>query len=179
MKKYDNEKFPPQEINGFKSKLEYITSKYLKEVLKVKALYEPFTYKTIIGNYTPDFYIPEMNLFIECKPGLEFANLKLYQQFCKEKQSELLLITPTHSYFIEKINEDVSDFNVINCYKKCSKCNKTSLLSTIGQYRCRYIDCNFYDGDNKVKSTEFILEDKEVNAEIIFGYFYILNGGHY
>jgi len=148
----------PQETQGFKSKLEYITSKWLTKICNLKVSYEPFTYKTKIGNYTPDFWCEETNQYFECKPNLEFAAIKLYQQFCDEKNADLIIITSEGIFTIEnwdrvaiKMNHSTNEKNwlitpdegeaiIINC----PKCNLYSFGNIAGIWACR--KCGYHNG---------------------------------
>lgn len=51
----------------YKSSWEYEFAKFLDSI-DLHYRYEPFTAKTDVGNYTPDFYIKELHLLIEVKP---------------------------------------------------------------------------------------------------------------
>jgi hypothetical protein len=151
----------PIEINGFKSKLEKIASEWLTEICGLKIIYEPFTYKTKIGNYTPDFYAPETNQYFECKPNLEFANIELYKQFCKEKETDLIIITPNNIGAIEFPKHEIawqhnseieSIFDKLTLLIQCQNCGKNSFCSNEGSYHCRA--CNFHDGDHDTSMIE-------------------------
>jgi hypothetical protein len=139
----------PQETNGFKSKLEYIASKWLTEKCKLKVLYEPFTYKTLIGNYTPDFLCEETNQYFECKPTIDFAHTKLYLQFCREKNAELIVITPTQIY-MHDFDFDCETYPKSEVFViVCSKCNKVSFCESSGSYHCR--KCKHHNGNHDVR----------------------------
>lgn len=151
----------PKQVMGFKSKLEYITSKWLTQ-LGIKAEYEPFTYKTKIGNYTPDFYCPEISTFIECKPSIEFAATDLYKEFGESHPDceAFIIITPYGIYGWEKWheNKDVGiekdEFGALHYPKEmlvklCYDCKKISFCTNEGYWSCRH--CNSHDGDSGVR----------------------------
>lgn len=157
---YDTQgKKAPIEYKGFKSKLEYIAVEWLTNECKLKILYEPFTYKTKIGNYTPDFYCKEINQYFECKPNINFANTDLYLQFCEEKQTELIIITPEKLYMydfdFECNNYETSEVLII----KCSKCNMTSFVEQSGNYYCR--NCKNHDGMHDIRKAKSIIKFKD------------------
>ncbi len=149
----------PQETNGFKSKLEYIASKWLTQELKLKVIYEPLTYRTKIGNYTPDFYCEETNQYFECKPNIDFANTKLYLQFCKDYNTELIIITSEKLYLFDYdyLSQTYENSEV---YKiKCSKCNQISFCEVSGSYHCRH--CNNHDGMHDIRKAYSIIDFPE------------------
>lgn len=145
----------PIQFRGFKSKLEFIASQWLNNECQLKILYEPFTYKTKIGNYTPDFYCKETNQYFECKPEINFANTDLYLQFCKEKQTELIIITPNklymHDFDFECNNYAESEVLLI----KCSNCGAVSFVEQCGNYFCR--KCKNHDGMHDVRKARAII----------------------
>jgi len=144
-------KLKPQEVNGFKSKLESYAASWLTEAIDLKALYEPQTFNTALGNYTPDFYCPEINTYFECKPSYEFANWSLYKQFCKDQKVDFVLVTPLGIYVMEYENgfcpeTVVPEKDEVPCVIICSECGKKSFTSESGYYKCRV--CDFHNGDH-------------------------------
>lgn len=149
----------PIQFRGFKSKLEYITAEWLTIQCKIKILYEPFTYKTQIGNYTPDFYCEETNQFFECKPDINFANIKLYLQFCKEKSAELIIITPNKIYMYD-FDYDCTNYEQSEVFMiKCSQCNAISFVEQSGNYYCR--KCKNHDGMHDIRKAKSIIQFKD------------------
>lgn len=155
MKQYATKgKKVPQETLGFKSKLEFLVAMWLTAHLELKAEYEPQTFKTTIGNYTPDFYLPEIKTFVEVKPNISFASLKLYNQFSKEQNRDFILITPDGTYcFEQNCLGHVNDFEIKNpefayCIE-CSKCKKVSFCCPQGNYQCRA--CGYHNGMHDIR----------------------------
>ena len=186
MEKYNVEGIKkPIECNGFKSKLEFIASKWLTAVLKLKILYEPQTFKTSKGNYTPDFYCKEINTYFECKPSVSFANIDLYKIFCEDYKTNLVVITPiglqVFSYGAYGINNKLTVFdgeilfNKLNEYEndimffKCPLCKNLSFIVISGVYEC----CGGCERDESQYKLN-ILNDIEL---INFKKFYLENGG--
>ena len=177
--KYDTYgKRAPQETQGFKSKLEYITSKWLTKHLGLKVFYEPFTFKTKIGNYTPDFYCEETNQYFECKPNLEFAATHLYKQFCLEKKADLIIMCPEKIYCIEYAPEITEPFLehapwiwddyecTLTC---CHKCGAKSFATEMGSYHCR--KCKTHEGDHD-NSSAYYPSAKQFKEYIPFKEYY-------
>lgn len=170
----------PIQYKGFKSKLEYIASKWLAEELKLKTLYEPQTYRTKIGNYTPDFYCPEIKTYFECKPDIGFANFELYTQFVEEQEKDLVIITPKKLSVIEywppSKNIGEKEPWIINeledgddsCYIRCSHCQKISFCHGVGIYYCRA--CKAHEGDHDLS---------QLNQEVSFSFGKTSSGQHW
>jgi hypothetical protein len=135
MKSYDKFGFKkPIKIGEFKSKLEFVTFLFITTKLKMMAIYEPETVKTKIGNYTPDFYLPESQLYIECKPNLEFATIELYKEFSKQTKKKLMVFCPDELLLISNgdIGENYESINQLFC----PKCKKYTYLNLPEPYIC-------------------------------------------
>jgi len=84
----------------FKSSLEADFARFLN-YFGIEFQYEQTTFQTTIGAYTPDFFIPQLNLFIELKGvennGKPFENLMTRnlekQEGLKEKNYNIITIT--------------------------------------------------------------------------------------
>ncbi len=147
----------PIEFMGFKSKLEYIASNWLSLELALKTLYEPMTFKTKIGRYTPDFYCPKIKTYFECKPSIHFANLELYKEFVLNEKKDLVLLTPIQVATIEfcEYPEGPSEVSQSWTYDWtdgdsqlgfCSKCATYFFSHIVGSYHCRA--CGTHEGDH-------------------------------
>jgi len=151
--KYDRSGWrKPKEIDNFKSELEFITARWLSK-LKIPYIYEPKTYKTKRGNYTPDFLLPETNIFIECKPNFKFVkeHVLRFKQFCLEQKSNLLIVTKDKLYCMEYASfekeenvlfEEEDETLIVNC----RKCGVISFCTQIGFWHCR--KCDNHEGDH-------------------------------
>ncbi len=148
----------PIQFKGFKSKLEYIASNWLTIELALETIYEPQTFQTKLGQYTPDFYCPKIKTYFECKPNFAFANLKLYEQFVLEQEKDLVLISPEEIGVIEFCKADgvYEKENWIYNWKDndsqigyCSNCATYFFSNVCGSYHCRA--CGTHEGDHDQK----------------------------
>ena len=158
--KYWNDYRTPKQIDNYKSELEFITSRWLAK-LKIAFIYEPGTYKTNKGNYTPDFYLPEINTYIEVRPDFSFFSdsyIELLKEFAYLKSADILLVTRDKLKVIEFIkwgNPDTNEFDP-EAYLQdefdvaqiivCSHCGKKSFCTSYGIYSCRH--CKVHEGDH-------------------------------
>lgn len=145
----------PKPTLNYKSQLESKVSDWLTSN-KIPFIYEVNTFKTTIGNYTPDFYIPGIKTYIEVKPNVkEFVNEnyhKLLRAFSYEYKVDLLVIPsegdilyfeyyPENEYCKKDVWEDTEGY-----LAKCVKCKSMFFTSNIGNYYCRA--CNYHNGDH-------------------------------
>jgi len=146
---------PARRVWIFKSEKESIVASWLNE-LKLPYLYEPETYQTKVGKYTPDFYLPQINTYIEVKPKIkgfiEESYIFLLKEFAREKQADLIILSPREMIYLE-LNKwglyngkDPSGYVI-----HCSKCKKKSFTSNTGIYYCRH--CGNHNGDHDCKET--------------------------
>jgi hypothetical protein len=111
-----NTKSIPTEYNGqmYKSRLEAKVAKFLDEnatefkdgqLVKVEIQYEPKNFLLENGlDYCPDFYLPQLNLWIEVKGSMPEGSRSEQQinGFCKQIDkmpgAKYLVITPKHAW---------------------------------------------------------------------------------
>ena len=170
--------------DDFKSQLEVKVAEWLSYI-KIPFIYEPFTFKTKIGNYTPDFYLPEAKCYIEVKPNETFFEdgyIKLLKQFCLEKESDILLITPNKTGIIEYIQwgnpneeepeleiETYLEFEPTNVYMiVCSNCGTKSFCSSYGSYHCR--KCKWHEGDHDVSFVNETTRNMRITFQEYYGW---------
>lgn len=150
---------------------------FLIDNLGYEWLYEPQSYLLENGiHYLPDFYLPKLKLFIECR-GYEtdkgeaqisgFAKMiadgkigqdlikqpKIPQGVCNE-HIDYFVIGPDKCTFYEctvrygvSKNEDVT-------LCECKKCKRWFFVGTIGSYQCR--NCGEWDGDNHISDMRWL-----------------------
>lgn len=124
---------------------------FLLDGLNINWTYEPKTFLLSSGIiYKPDFYLTELNTWVEVKGNILEHNKEVSKNFVKDNNTELILISNTniHWYsnkdFIEGICEDKDIYLGF-----CSKCRKHYFCSNLGSYHCRI--CNYHDGDSSLK----------------------------
>lgn len=144
MKEYD---IKPQVTGDFKSKLEFIVSKYLSERLGLYTLYEPESFATLLGKYTPDFWTPHTDTYYEVKPTFEYCDWKLYHYFVKKFKKTLVIITPTeqailvYDEYLDKDNKKIEDAKLVKgeeymCMMKCPYCSKINFGVYDWEHKC-------------------------------------------
>lgn len=150
----------------FKSRFE-ANMAYLLDLFKIKWLYEPYSILLPNGlHYMPDFYAPDIKLWIECR-GYEtddgeeqiktFAELivnnKIGQILGKKRKFNLtdyLVIKPEAVYFYEaeeRFGYGVTQGCVAIC--RCRKCKEFFIIGLEGSYKCRR--CGYWDGDHHLE----------------------------
>lgn len=156
----------PIQIGEYKSMLEATVGNWLTEI-KIPFIYEPFTYKTSKGNYTPDFQLPLINTYIEVKPTKETLTqsyFNLLEAFCLEKKCDLIFLAPDEVRYFEltPTQKSMFEFNaeeIVCDYSmflgECIKCKTRFFSSVVGSYHCRH--CNNHNGDHDMYADGFAL----------------------
>ena len=163
--RYWKDKRKPISDGVYKSQLETIFSKWLT-IKKIPFIYEPCTFKTKKGKYTPDFYLTETNQYIEIKPNMDFLNrsyINLLRQFAKENKKEIIVFTLDGAFLLaelwqkydEKTNNFIGNWTMEWLdemqpieHGKCSKCGTDYLCGSYGTYRCR--KCGYHNGRHDI-----------------------------
>lgn len=114
---------------------------YFLENLNIKWEYEPQGFLLSKRHYLVDFYLPELNLWVEVKPEVTDYVLSLLKEFVKNSEKEILLITPNKLIFL---GESYGEEPV--CLGKCSNCNGYFFCGVYGSYHCR--KCKEHNGDH-------------------------------
>lgn len=150
MGKKDTNKFSiPTSYAGIRmrSKLETKIARFL-DSLEIKWLYEPKAFYLSNGEwYKPDFFLPDLNIWIEVKGLIEEHNKELLKTLVQDNNSEAVMFSANEVIwfssidFIEGINED-KGIQI----GKCSRCQNYFLCSVLGSYHCRV--CGNYEGDH-------------------------------
>lgn len=137
-----------------RSKLEAKFAFFLDN-LKIIWIYEPKTFLLSSGiMYKPDFYLPELNQWIEVKGNIEDHNKEISKQFVIDNRSTLILISSKdifwYSYkdgnysdeeYTENEAEEVPGIQ-LGC---CHRCHKYFFCDLYGWWYCR--NCKYHDGD--------------------------------
>lgn len=123
---------------------------YFLDALGIEFLYEPRTFVLSKGiTYIPDFYLVDLDVWVEVKGNIKEHNLEASRCFVKDNSTELLLISNEEAQwfstkdFINGFNEDRNVF-----IGNCSRCNKYFFCGNLGDYRCR--NCKFNNGDHDI-----------------------------
>lgn len=176
-----------------KSRLEADVA-FLVENLGYKWLYEPQSYLLKDGtHYLPDYYLPELKLFIECRgyesikgeyqiegfaemiacgeigPGL--VKRQAIPQDCEFAYRDIyngyldyLVIGPNDCTFYECTARFGIDKSEDATLCECDKCKRWFFAGTSGSYQCRY--CGRWDGNNHLTDMRWLWYE---NA-ILIGY---------
>ena len=140
----------------FKSRLEAEIALMLDK-LRINWQYEPKSFLLSNGHhYWPDFFLPELNTWIEGKGGWNRAKIQYedYLLFCKEMKTELILIGNEFSHFFSNslINnfidkdDETTDENLQLGH--CSECGSWFFCGNVGIFSCR--KCKSGDGDHDI-----------------------------
>jgi len=165
MSKDDNLTSNPTIYKGIqmRSKLESRIAFFL-DLLKIKWEYEPNSFLLSDGtSYIPDFYLTEMDIWLEVKGVICENNIEISKKFVKENKTTLLMISniDTMWFSLEDFDDGINvDFNIY--IGLCSHCNKYFFCSNLGDWGCK--NCGSHEGDHDLKYTfnsdEMISGDK-------------------
>lgn len=132
---------------------------YFLDCLNIKWKYEPKTFLLSSGiMYCPDFFLPELNMWIEAKGVIEPHNKEISRCFVENNHTELLLIAPRETlWFSMKDFRDFSGENSIEALSednmiwisKCHSCDSWFFCCNMGSYHCR--KCQVHDGDHGIR----------------------------
>ncbi len=117
---------------------------YVFDQLELKWEYEPESFMLKNGiSYIPDFYLPEIDTWVEVKGVMLEKDKKQIEQFNREGH-EILVLMEEKALFFEM------DFMQGKKQKAelghCSECDSFFFCGTIGIYYCR--SCSFHNGDH-------------------------------
>jgi hypothetical protein len=159
--KYNIEAKPTK---NYASKLESKIADWLS-YSKIPYIYEPKTYLTEKGNYTPDFYLPLINTYIEVKPKIiTFINsnyFALLEAFVIKEKTDLIILTGTNELLYYDLSSYLKNGPCVDTsgyIAKCSMCKTVFLTSQEGSYHCRH--CGYHNGDHDIIDN---LEDNILN----------------
>jgi len=133
---------------------------FMLDKMNLKWSYEPKVFLLSSGiHYKPDFYLTELDTWIEAKGVIGENNVKISKTFCKDNSTELLLISDIEAIYFYHINyggyDKKDDFEVEldkDVYIGiCSDCNSYFFCSNLGNYHCR--KCKVHNGDHDIKYT--------------------------
>jgi hypothetical protein len=127
---------------------------YFLDKLNIKWVYEPKTFLLASGDfYKPDFYLTELNIWIETKGVIEEHNKQISYDFANENKTTIILWAPNeliHYEFVKfegKIGEVwVDDIGIQ--FGFCSKCKRRFITSMLGDYKCTA--CLNHNGDHDI-----------------------------
>lgn len=124
---------------------------FLLENLYIKWEYEPRWFLLENGQtYLPDFFLPELNTWIEGKGIITEMSKEAMREFVKNRNTEIILISDVETLFFSSKKEDIpldGDDDIF--IGKCSHCHKYFFTSNMGSYFCRH--CNAHEGDHDLK----------------------------
>lgn len=117
--------------------------------LNIKWEYEPKLFKLSNGvNYKPDFYLPELKMWVEIKGVIGINNKQISKIFAQDNATTLLLLSYNEAYWYSydsEFEEDGGDTFQIGC---CSDCKKEFFCTGYGLFSCRH--CGNWDGDHDI-----------------------------
>ena len=139
-----------------KSRLEANIAFFLDE-LGIKWKYEPKSF--LLSNrkhYMPDFYLPELNCFVEAKGVITKEVKETLEIFAKETKNEILCLSAKKGFYLELWDTgDVCWGDTIQI-GKCSHCGSFFFCNNIGSYHCR--KCGKHEGDHDLKTCDMFNE---------------------
>ena len=170
MKKYSI----PTNYKGtkFRSRLEANTAQAFDR-LKIKWVFEPQSFLLESGiHYWPDFWLPELKTWVECKGYLTKEEHETHKEFMTQQLKEnkdilFVLISTQHIDVFEKGDgplrwvEGIDDFSQPEMepviLHKCFKCKKYYFSTDIGDFGCKA--CGEHNGDHN--TVEYIFSSKD------------------
>jgi hypothetical protein len=139
---------------------------YFLDCLNIKWIYEPRTFMLTNGIiYCPDFFLPELNMWIEAKGVIEEHNKEISRCFVKDVHTELLMIgsNPSETFWVS--STDPAGFEDTRVYLgKCSHCNSYFFCSNLGWYNCRKYKAHEGDHDLINELTEIITDFSDIKS---------------
>lgn len=153
----------------YRSRLEAQTALFLKK-LHLKYLYEPHVIDLGDGvNYVPDFYLPDIDTYIEVKGGHN-ERLDKWEKFVELREKELIekhgdaFSFNGRNILIKETGIDNKNINIIFC----SSCEKKSFLDFVNDlYICP--SCNKHYSDEELDAATtyyFNIDHKSMGASI-------------
>jgi len=134
-----------------KSRLESNIAMFL-DSLGIKWVYEPKSFLLKAGfHYMPDFYLPELNMWIEGKGVITPTILEEMRCFVMEKKTELLILAAEKFYWISSKDypEDKPTTETGFQIGFCGNCKKHFFCGPYNSYHCR--SCSKHNGDHDIK----------------------------
>ena len=130
----------------FRSSLETEMA-YLLDSMNLKWLYELKRFRLSNGkSYLPDFYLPELKIWIETKGVIEDFEREICELFVQEYEEHLLLISKEEVfYYGNEYGKEVYEDSYVSL-GKCSKCDSYFFSSNFGLYNCK--KCGNHEGDH-------------------------------
>jgi len=131
----------------FKSRLESNIAFFL-DGLGIKWVYEPKSFLLSSGkHYWPDFYLPELKMWIEGKGVITKKNIQTMISFSKDYDSDIILWgAKIFKYFSSKINydededEDIEYIGETIFFMNCNICNNVYIFNHKDRKNCNF--CN-------------------------------------
>ena len=124
------------------------------DYLKIKWQYEPKVFTLSNGQtLMPDFYLPELKMWIEAKGDMQGANKDIWKIFVKENNTELIMLNGKEALFISSTDYIRSPDLLIDEWiliGECSSCGSHFFCSNEGNYNCR--KCKTHNGDHDIIS---------------------------
>ena len=145
----------------FKSNLEGKVAESFDN-LGIEWQYEPVVVRGpqfVGGQYTPDFYLPELNIYIEAAGVWDEKHESNAAEFCfnagccswsawvKKSAPRFLAVNGQGAMFGVTVSGKSEIEGLF--LSKCTKCNRINIFSLDGPWDCRL--CGAYDGDHYVQ----------------------------
>lgn len=140
----------------FRSRLEARVAVFMDEA-KIKYVYEPEGFVFEDGTtYLPDFYLPDMDTFLECKGVMNEKDENKIDSLAKETGKEIVVIEPDLLPYIAYHVDNLHDYFPFDKEEpglitedafigRCYRCKKIFFGSVNGSWHCRC--CGYYDGN--------------------------------
>lgn len=116
------------------------------DALDIKWQYEPKIFTLSNGiTLIPDFYLTELNMWIEVKGDMEGSNKEIWKLFVKENNTELIMLNGKEALWLSEPDSAGQEDKWI-FIGRCSRCKKIFFCSNLGSYHCRA--CGNHEGDH-------------------------------
>ena len=170
----------------FRSRLEARVAVLLDEA-KIKYLYEPEGFVFEDGTtYLPDFYLPNMDMFLECKGIMSDKDETKMCNLAKETGKEIVIfgsdLIPWIGFYVDDRQEWYPTYEkgpglITDCgfIAKCNKCHQVYFAAINGDWSCKccgyhteynYATCKFlYDGEPDLLNYEPIKKARSKRFE--------------
>lgn len=123
---------------------------FLLDKLNLRWQYEPKSFLLLSGRfYTPDFYLPDINTWIEGKGLITDEEKRISLEFMKEKNANLILFSMNKILFFSSFDKWNDFYDDCIHIGKCSHCGVYFFTTNLGWYACRH--CGAHEGDHDIK----------------------------
>ena len=142
----------------FRSKLESKTAQALDNI-SIRYEYEPEGYKLTNGMwYRPDFWLPDVKQFIECKGIMSSTDSAKIVGLVEDTNHPVFVISYDNAMFVTKWwndpDESVVTYTDLLALGQCRKCGEKFFYAAEDTYACPA--CGSYEGNRTLTILDYI-----------------------